>query len=164
MIWRYGFLAAALNIGLYLTAYWIQPEWLFHPLLPWLGWILLLMVVYRACQREKQNRIDYPFRKALQTAFGIIVVATASFQLFYQLLIHTIDPGLIVLQANVMNRTAETMGNYIGLDPKDLRVKPEDLTFDFGASFLYFSRSLLGGFLIAVGLALFFKTPAARSE
>ncbi len=164
MIWRYGFLAAALNIGLYLAAYLMQPEWLFHPILPWIGWILLIVPVYRACQLEKQGRPDYPFRKALQTIFGIIVLATASFQLFYQLLIHWIDPGLIVLQANVMNQTAERMGDYIGLDPRDLRVRPEDLAFNFGASFLYFCRSLLGGFLVAVVLALLFKTPAHRGK
>jgi hypothetical protein len=164
MIWKYGFLAAALNIGLYLAAYLMQPEWLFQPVMPWIGWILLIVVVYRACQLVKQSQPEFPFRKALQTAFGIIVVATASFQLFYQLLVHWIDPGLIDLQANVMNQIAERMGNYIGLDPQDLRVEPKDLAFNFGTSFLYFCRSLLGGFLVAVVLAMLLKSPAPRGR
>ncbi len=164
MIRNYGLLAGTLNVGLYLLAFFVEKEWFFHPVLPWIGWILFVAIMYRVGMQERAERADYPFQSALRTAFGICAIGLVLFQAFYLLQVYVFDPSLIDLQADVINRTAQTMGQFLGQDLNAMKVSPEDLAFDLGGALLHLARSLVGGFLVSALIALIVKSPAGKVE
>ena len=101
--------------------------------------ILYLVLMYRAVKSAAPG----DFRSALQPAFLTFVVANALFYLFYYLLFGVFDPGLVDLQRETMvsdPRFGQAFENY-------------DLKVTLGNTFFRYCYSLIGGFILSLGVA-----------
>ncbi|MCB0608428.1 MAG: DUF4199 family protein [Lewinellaceae bacterium] len=136
---RFGAIAGTATVVLFLLFYWIDRPLVNHPALWWGSMILYLVFMYRAVKSAAPG----DFRSALQPAFLTFVVANALFYLFYYLLFGVFDPGLVDLQRETMvsdPRFGQAFENY-------------DLKVTLGNTFFRYCYSLIGGFILSLGVA-----------
>lgn len=150
---RYGIGAGIATIGFYLLFYFIDKRLMFNPGIYWGSLALPLVAMVLACRQQARvqgGRLSW--KEGIQIAFVVYVVAMAIYYLFYYVLFAYLDPGLVSVQAEVMQAGMERAKAILGerqagaweeLDPEDLRVTP-------AKSFFAFSQSLIGGFLLSL--------------
>jgi ABC-type nitrate/sulfonate/bicarbonate transport system permease component len=80
------------------------------------------------------------FRRSLQSAFLVFVIANAIFYLFYYLLFSVFDPGLVDLQRELLAENPLWQDNNT----------EADLSVTIGRVIFSFAYSLIGGFILAL--------------
>ncbi|MCO6479164.1 MAG: DUF4199 domain-containing protein [Phaeodactylibacter sp.] len=154
---KYGLIAGIGTVAYFLLFYFIKEELLFNPFVYWASLGFYLALMWRALQVEEQapgERLG--FRKALQAAFLVFVIANLIYYLFYYLLFGLIDPELIDLQRQVMRESLEQSGNLLSEEQREQMLESlegDDLNPTAGKVFFTFVRSLIGGFAAALGMA-----------
>lgn len=152
---KYGLIAGIGTIAYFLLFYFIDKELLFNPFVYWVPLGFYLALMWRALQVGEQGQAP-GFRDALRTAFLVFVIANFLYYLFYYLLFGLIDPGLIDLQREVMRESLEQQGNLLSEEQREEMLKSLDgdgLIPTAGKVFFTFVRSLIGGFVLALGMA-----------
>ena len=158
-ILKHGVVTGAVIIAYFLLFYLINPKLLFNPFIYWASLGILIAIIWKILLDEKKKyQSDYTLNRALQTAFGIFVVANLMYYIFYYLLFGLIDPGLIDLQKEVMAEALEARKNM--LSPQQVQSLEESMRKDAlkvepGGVFFTYLRGLIGNFVIALGLAYF---------
>ena len=159
---RFGLIAAGITLAIYLLLYFLNKQIMVGPIPHWLTLAVVVLGMYWAVRTERiEIRQTYPFKKALQTAFLVFLITTLSFHAFYYLFFAVIDPELIDLQIAENMKWTKWLGQTsIGLDPEDPAYKEfenMDHKLTIGNTFFSLSRSIIGGFLIALPIAGIFK-------
>ncbi len=160
---KYGLIAGIGTVAYFLLFYFIRKPLLFNPFVYWASLGIYLALMWRALQ-EEQHAVEagstagerLGFQAALRTAFLVFVIANLSYYLFYYLLYGLIDPGLIDLQREVMRESLKNAGKFLSEEQvAQMRESTEGdaLIPTAGKVFFTFVRSLIGGFLLALGLA-----------
>jgi len=154
---KYGLIAGIGTVAYFLLFYFLHTEWLFNPFVYWVSLGFYMALMWRALQEEEQNSGQLlEFREALQSAFLVFVLANFIYYVFYYLLYGLIDPSLIDLQREVMKASLEQAGGALDEEQKEElleSIKGDQLIPTPGTVFFTFVRSLIGGFILAAGMA-----------
>ncbi len=153
---KYGWIAGVSTVAYFLLFYFINPRLLFNPFVYWASLGVYLALIWRALQVEKEQKEGVlDFKQALRSAFLVFVIANLIYYVFYYLLYNWIDPGLVELQEEVMRESLEQAGGMLPEEQKKemLRSLEEGLKIEPSTVLLTYARSLIGGFLLALGLA-----------
>lgn len=135
----FGTAAGTATTVLFLLFYWIDRPMILHPGLWWGSLVIYLVFMYRAVKAVPAG----DFKAALQPAFLTFVIANAIFYLFYYGMFGVFDTGLVDLQRQMLENNP--MFEKVA-ENSDLRVTP-------GNTFFRYCYSLIGGFILALGVA-----------
>lgn len=154
---KYGIIAGGITVGIYLLFYFIDAELIFNSFLNWATVGLYLAIAWKAVEDEKQaigGKLE--FQQALKVGFTVFVVANLIYYLYYYLLYGVFDPGLEDVQRAVMAETLEARKSMLTEEQYDAfkaSLEGDGLKVGFQNTLLTYARSLIGYFLIALGLA-----------
>ena len=160
---KYGLIAGTGIVAYFLLFYFIKKELLFNPFVYWASLGIYLALMWSALQEEGQAAPageSLGFQGALRTAFLVFVIANFTYYLFYYLLYGLIDPGLIDLQREVMKETMEKWGNLLSEEQREdmlESIQGDKLVPTVHTVFFTFARSLIGGFVAALGMAALWR-------
>ncbi|MCR9100459.1 MAG: DUF4199 domain-containing protein [bacterium] len=154
---KYGTIAGGITVGIYLLFYLINKELVFNSFLNWATVGLYLAIAWKAIDDERQaigGKLE--FQQALKVGFTVFVVANLVYYLYYYLLHGVFDPGLEEVQRSVMSETLEARKGM--LSEEQYKAFKESLEGDglkvgLQNTLLTYARSLIGYFLISLGLA-----------
>ena len=152
---KYGLIAGIGTVAYFLLFYFINKKLLFNPFVYWASLGFYLALMWSAVQAEAAGK-RIGFQAALRAAFLVFVIANFTYYLFYYLLYGLADPGLIDLQREVMKESLERSGSMLDEEQRAAMlesIKGDKLIPTVGNVFFTFVRSLLGGFLFALGMA-----------
>lgn len=131
-----GLTAGILTLGLFLLSYFVDRALILNPWVWWGSLVIYLIFMFRAVQQVDSTA----FRRSVQAAFLVFVIANAIFYLFYYLLFSVFDPGLVDLQREML------ADNPLWQDDNT----EVDLSVTIGRTVFSFAYSLIGGFLLAL--------------
>jgi hypothetical protein len=159
---RFGLLSAGVTLGVYLLFYVLNKTLMVGPVAHWLTLAVVVVAMIWAVRTEREQSLKaYPFKVALKTAFIVFLITTLSFHIFYYLFFAVIDPELIDLQIQENLKWTKWLGeSSLGLDPNDPAYEEfenMDHQLTISNTFFSLSRSIIGGFLIALPIAGMFK-------
>ena len=141
----------------FLLFYFIDSKLLFNPFVYWASLGFYLALMWRALQVEAQAAGEnFGFQSALRSAFLVFVIANLLYYLFYYLLYSLIDPGLIDLQREAMRESLDQQGHLLSEEQREElleSLKDGRLAPTVSGVFFTFVRSLIGGFVAALGMA-----------
>lgn len=160
--YRFGILAAGSTLVIYTLTYLISKRLMLGPLTHWLSLFAVVVFMVMACRTERDaTEKTYPFKIALRTAFLVFLFNTIIFHVFYFFLLGILDPSLLDLQKEMsIEQTKWLSENVFQIDPDDPAfqgLENMDNKLTLGSLFVALGQSIIGGFIIAVIIALFFK-------
>ncbi len=159
---KIGLLTGLGTILFLLLIYWIDKKLALNPNIIWFTTLFYLIGMYKAAAVERKKANEYlGFRPALRVAFLVFIIANAIYHFYNYLLFNFLDPKMLDVQIalilgeggldNLMNE--EQRATFL----KDIMI------YDFkNMTFAYFS-SLIGGFILAVIIALIVKREPLQS-
>ena len=154
---KFGSIAGVALVLWHLLFYVVDKKLYFHPAVQWSVLLFYVLGMYLACRSGAQKSTDvYAWQPALRTAFGTFVVAHLIAHVFYFVLFKFIDPGMVNLQAERLfegiERNTALLGEENAWKMKD-QYKAEDFKPTFQKSAFAFTFGLIGGFVLALGVA-----------
>lgn len=147
-----GTIAGVAMIGYNLLLYWIDPIYLFNPLLYWLSWLLPLLFLIPAAMRLYKYNEELTLQSATSWFFRIFLMASLLFYLFYFIL-HALDPSLLEVQRTSIRTYLESHPEWQGKADLD-KMTP---TVTLGIVFFNWVFSLIPGFFISLVLGAFVR-------
>jgi hypothetical protein len=154
---NYGIIAGGLVTAIYLTVYFIDEQWLFNSFLHWATVGLYLALAWKALEDERMAAGgQLEFQAALKTGFTVFVVANLIYYLYYYLLHGLIRPDLAGVQAEVMAEVLEARRSMMTEEQyQEFKgsLSDDSLKVDLSSTLLTYARSLIGYFIISLGLA-----------
>lgn len=155
---RNGLLAGISTVSLFLLLYFVQPKWMFNPWIYWGSLVIYLAFMWQALKEDRRSRAgNYTFQQALQTAFLVFVIANLIYYVFYQALYAWIDPGLVDLQRDMIRGAMEKNSALLSDEQRQQLLKSLENQAAFkvtlGSTILAYARSLIGGFILSLGMA-----------
>jgi hypothetical protein len=154
---KYGTIAGGITVGIYLLFYLINKELVFNSFLNWATVGLYLAIAWKAIDDERQaigGKLE--FQQALKVGFTVFVVANLVYYLYYYLLHGVFDPGLEEVQRSVMSETLEARKGMLSEEQYNAfkeSLEGDGLKVGLQNTLLTYARSLIGYFLISLGLA-----------
>ncbi|MEQ8706486.1 MAG: DUF4199 domain-containing protein [Phaeodactylibacter sp.] len=154
---KYGIIAGGITVGIYLLFYLINKELVFNSFLNWATVGLYLAIAWKSIDDERQalgGKLE--FQQALKVGFTVFVVANLVYYLYYYLLHGVFDPGLEEVQRAVMSETLEARKGMLSEEQYDAfkeSLEGDGLKVGLQNTLLTYARSLIGYFLISLGLA-----------
>lgn len=154
---KYGIIAGGITVGIYLLFYLINKELVFNSFLNWATVGLYLAIAWKAIDDERGalgGKLE--FQQALKVGFTVFVAANLVYYLYYYLLHGVFDPGLEEVQRAVMTETLEARKGMISEEQYDAfkaSLEGDGLEVGLQNTLLTYARSLIGYFLISLGLA-----------
>ena len=139
---KYGLIAGIGTIVLFLLFYFSEPAWMLHPALWWGSLLIYIWAMARVAREPAKESV----RTGLREAFGVFAVANLVFYVFYYLQFTTFAPELVDLQKELMQQS-----DFISSEQKaalDIDMTLRDTIFRY-------CWSLIGGFVMALGLSAF---------
>jgi|AntRauTorckE5430_2_1112549.scaffolds.fasta_scaffold00751_8 hypothetical protein len=154
---KYGIIAGGITVGIYLLFYFFNKELVFNSFLNWATVGLYLAIAWKAIDDERDalgGKLE--FQQALKVGFTVFVVANLVYYFYYYFLHGVFDPGLEEVQRAVMSETLEARKEMIS--EEQYKAFKESLVGDglqvgLQNTLLTYARSLIGYFLISLGLA-----------
>ncbi len=154
---KYGLIAGGITVGIYLLFYFINKELIFNSFLNWATVGLYLAVAWKAVDDERQAiGAKIEFQQALKVGFTVFVAANLVYYLYYYLLHGLIDPELEAVQRSVMRTTLEARRSMISEEQYEAfneSLEGDGLKVGWQNTLLTYARSLIGYFVIALGIA-----------
>lgn len=139
---KYGIIAGISTVALFLLFYFSEPAWMLSPGLWWGSLVIYIWAMYRVAREPAKIGV----RLGLREAFGVFAVANLVFYVFYYFQFTTFAPELAQLQADLMQQSdIYTNEQKAGIDTA---VTVRNVIFSY-------AYSLLGGFILALGLSAF---------
>lgn len=150
-------LAGGITIAYLLVFYFIDRQLMLNPWVIWSTLAIFIAFMIQACRREgEEYGKQYPFRTALRTAFQVYVVAALLYGAFYYIMFNFVDPGLADLQREMVLERLQGSTGALGENNTETlleRFKEEDFGVTLGDSLLSLGWSLIGGFIVSLGVA-----------
>lgn len=152
---KYGLIAGLALVGYFLLFYWMDIRLMLNSWIVWGSLVIYALGMYLACESGAKTLGGAAhFRTYLRTAFMVFVIANAFYYILYFVL-HNTDPQIAIVQHELIKEKLarhsvslpETMQKQLGEGPMDMTLQD---------AFFGFCFSLLGGFVMALILALFF--------
>lgn len=140
----YGLFAGLITILYFILFYTINPRLMLGSLVWWSSLIFFLVAMVMAIKKSDQT---LGLRAALQTAFLVFIVANFLFYTFFYLLFGVFDPELVEVQKEMMKTNPAAA--------EQLRSK--DFSVTLSGTFFNYLYSLIGGFVLALGIAAVMK-------
>ena len=160
---KFGLIAGVGTIAYFLLFYFTEKQWMLGPVVYYSSLIITIACMYLAVKNDKASKEAlYTYRDGLKPGFQVFVIASALFYVFYYL-IYQWDPSLESLQREMMASWLEKVTLKDNLDKALRELEKADLSVTFKTSLLGFARGAIGGFILAVALALFMKDPKEDS-
>lgn len=154
---KYGLIAGGVTVAIYLLFYVIDKELIFNSFLNWASVGLYLAVAWKAVDDERQAiGAKIEFQQALKVGFTVFVVANLVYYLYYYLLHGLVDPELEEVQRSVMRSTLEARRSMISEEQYEAfkdSLDGDSLKVGWQNTLLTYARSLIGYFIIALGIA-----------
>jgi hypothetical protein len=154
---KYGIIAGGITVGIYLLFFLINKELVFNSFLNWATVGLYLAIAWKAIDDERQaisGKLE--FQQALKVGFTVFVVANLVYYLYYYLLHGVFDPGLEEVQRAVMSEILEARKGMLSEEQYNAfqeSLEGDGLKVGLQNTLLTYARSLIGYFLISLGLA-----------
>lgn len=151
---KYGIFAGLAVVLYFLLFYWIDKGLMLHWTVFYGSTLIYVLAMFWAARslREQQGG-QLHFREGLRAAFLTFLVANVFYYLFYYI-IYQLDPTLVELQREALREflpnitTKDRLQQALrDLDERDLNVYPAATLFGY-------ARSAIGGFILAVLIAL----------
>lgn len=140
---RWGVIAGVVVVALFVVIYYLNREFVLDRKL-WLGsTVFYLFAMYQA----QKPVVSDDIKEYIQPGFMTFVIANAIFYIFYHLLFTQIDPGLLDVQAQLLESQGylDDAGGREGLEPT------------FSKTFFDYTRSLIVGFVLAAAIGFGLK-------
>lgn len=169
---KWGLIAGALTIIVYVGAYAADPKLYFNSGLSWSIVALNILAMFMA-SREARNIFllnhdlaeePYSFNVALQPPFVTYLITTLAFYILNYIMFNFVNPELADLQQTFtlteLEKQRSMLESLMGEDKFDEMmegIEEQDFSVTIGSSFLGLATSLLGGFLLSAIFALIFK-------
>lgn len=145
----YGLIAGLITVTYFLLFYTVNPRIMLGSIVWWSSLVIYLIAMVLAVKKRASKAENYiTLRSALQTGFLVFVIANLLFYTFFYLLFGLFDPSLVDLQKEMMSANPAVADE---LNTKDFSVTLSGTFFNY----LY---SLIGGFLLALGIAAVMKS------
>jgi len=157
----FGIIAGIVTVAYYLLWYIYNKADFFQLVVWWSGLIpMLIFMVLGVLRLRKQQEGSLTFPAGLQTAFLIFVLSSLCFYVFYFVLLKYVDSEMLQIQHATMQETLERFGQPRGDDLApyaDLYGENQALSISLGTVLSRFLQSLVGGFLLSLGIAFVLK-------
>ncbi len=157
---KYGLIAGVGVVAYFLLFYFANIELFFNPIVNWGVLVVYLGGMVKACADQSKRQPAFPFKDALRTAFLSFAIANVIYYIFNYLLYNVFDPSLVETQKEIL---VEQMGKMAGqLQLSDLKDQIEEFAKqDFRVtvrnSLMALAQSLVGGFVLSLGVAALMK-------
>lgn len=155
----YGIIAGVVTIGYYLLLYFTNKEGFFNLYAWWAGLIPMLFFMVMGTLQLRKRQETLTFSTGLQTSFLIFVLSSLLFYIFYYAMLKYIDPELLVIQQETALETLERFGQGRGddLEPYEEFYREEGLEISLLTVIFRYVQSLIGGFILSLGIAFVLK-------
>ncbi len=154
---KYGLTAGVGVVAYYLLFYYVNIKLFFNPIVAWGSLVIYLAAMAKACLDDRKFSPDaYPLLLGLRMSFATFAVTSAVYYGFNYLLYNVLDPELIEVQKEILFEQIASMAKRFEMsDMKDSikDFKEQDFTVTIANSFLGWGWSLIGGFLLSLGVA-----------
>jgi uncharacterized membrane-anchored protein YitT (DUF2179 family) len=153
---RYGIIGGVGVLAYFLLFYWSNVRLFFNPVVVWSVLIVYITAMVGACAKQRQQQVHFSFREALRTAFLTFAIASLCYHVFIYLMYNIIDPELVEVQKELFFEQMTAMAQRFNL--KDLKdqiteFSANDFRVTVRNSTMALGQSLIGGFLLALGVA-----------
>jgi hypothetical protein len=139
---KYGIIAGVSTVVLFLLFYFSEPAWMLHPGLWWGSLLIYIWGMVEVAKAPAKESV----RLGLREAFGVFAIANLIFYIFYYFQFTTFAPELAQMQADLMQQSdIFTNEQKAGVDT----------TITIGKSVFGYCWSLLGGFILSLGISAF---------
>ena len=139
---KYGLIAGISTVVLFLLFYFSEPAWMLHPGLWWSSLIIYIWAMVKVAREPAKEGV----RAGLREAFGVFAIANLVFYIFYYFQFTTFAPELVQMQADLMQQS-DIFTNEQKADV--------DTTIPLSTSVFGYCWSLLGGFILSLGISAF---------
>jgi len=170
---KYGLIAGVLTLLVYFGAYFYDKLTYYHPTVSIITWIIYLAGMWKASSENlkgytahygTQEGASFSFTHALQAPFLVFLIAQVFYYAQYWLMFNLIDTSMIEIartySLETLEASREVFSRFLDEATIDERIemaKNQDYGVTIRSAFFNFSRSLIGGFIVAAIFALFFK-------
>lgn len=160
-ILKYGLYAGAGTIAYLLLFYILDARMLFNTWVQWSYRLIFIGFMVAATLVERRAAEDgFSFRQAVRPAFGVYVVASLIYLIFFYAMFNYVNTDLPAIQREVLVEQSKWMAEKMGMsDMQDQieKIKVEDLEVTFRNSSLDFMWRLIFGFILSAILALIMR-------
>ncbi|MEN0003454.1 MAG: DUF4199 domain-containing protein [Bacteroidota bacterium] len=156
---RYGIIAGIAVIAYFLLFYVIDRPLMLHVGVSWSSLLVYGTFMVLACQQLAKRQPAADLKAYLKPAFTVFVIANAAYYLFYYLLFNAIDPSMVEVQRGLLEATLERYDSSLGDAVKKQlseQIQSDNFGVSFQDAFFGFAWSLIGGFVLALGVAFYF--------
>ncbi len=160
-ILKYGSYAGAGTVAYLLLFYSMDPKLLFNTWVQW-SYRLIFIAAMAAAALAERRAVEgaFTFRQAVRPAFGVYVVASVIYLVFFYVMFNYVNTGLPEIQREVLVAQSRWMAEKLGMPEMQEQMeslRAEDLQVNLRNSGLDFMWRLIFGFILAAIMALFIK-------
>ena len=158
---RIGLLTGFGTVFCLLLVYWINKRLALNPIIIWgttLFYLIGMFSVAVGTRAKASGHID--FRSVLKPAFLVFVIANAIYHLYNYSLFNFFDPEMLIIQKELI---LEQEASLSMMDEAQRTAFLQGImNYGFKNMLFSYSSSLIGGFIIAVIIALIVKRAPIR--
>ena len=157
---KYGIFAGVGLMLYFLLFYMIDKNRMMETSISWSSLVIVILCTFLAVnQRRNTNGGVIEFKEALKTGFLVIVLSNLLYYIFFFILLKT-DPELVtIIKQN-------GIAFYKSILPENewpaMEKSYENFSFGFSDVLQYFAKSTIGGFFIALLVAVLLKRSTTR--
>jgi len=152
---KFGAIAGIATVIFLFLFYWIERELMLSPGIIWSTTFLYFIGMYMApLELRKENEGYLDFKTALRAAFIVWVVANAIYHAFQYVLYNFLDPEMLSVQKNYMQKNIGQLENMVSEDYLEtFSNNLELLNYDLGTVIFTYFSSLVAGFFFSAVIA-----------
>jgi hypothetical protein len=158
---KYGLYAGAGTIAYLLLFYYMDPRMMFNTWVQWSYRVIFIAAMVAATLVERRAAEDgFSFRQAVRPAFGVYVVASLIYLIFFYVMFNYVNTDLPEIQRAVLVEQSQFLAEKLGMvemQEQMEQIKVEDLQVTFRNSSLDFMWRLIFGFILSAILALILR-------
>ncbi len=153
---KYGTLTGVGVVAYFLFFYLVNVRLFFTPFVVWSVVVVYLIGMVLACNKQRKAQENFPFKMALRTAFLTFTIASITYYTFTYLLYNVFDTELVEIQKEILFEQMTAMAKRFKLSDLQGQIQDfsnRDFSITLRNSLLALSQSLIGGFVLSLGLA-----------
>lgn len=150
----YGLVGGGIVIAYNILLYFSNKSLLFDPALNWTQLLFYLFIMVGAVRSVKQQTEgSFPLNAALKPAFTVFFIINLCYYAFTYVLFNYVDSSLVDVQKQLFLDNKDLIVKTLG-DKYYEELKNADFSFTLTRTFFAFCQALIGGFLLALIIAL----------
>jgi hypothetical protein len=157
---KYGILAGVGLMLYFLLFYYMDKNRMMEAWVSWSSLFLVLICTFLAVSQQREtNSGIIEFKEALKTGFTVIVLSNLLYYAFFFVLLKS-DPELVsILKQNILDAYKSILSEE---EWTAMEKSYENFSFRFSEALLYFAKSTIGEFFIALLVAALLKRSTVR--